>query len=77
MPCSFFALGWTTNTSHRLIKVGHKQVVHQIQEDDDYRSAGSPKAGCCGKDGGQSGGKASVPRFFGITRHQLKSSPIF
>ena len=43
------------------------------QEDDDYRSAGSPKVGCRGKDGGQSGGKALVPRFFGITRRQLCS----
>ena len=43
------------------------------QEDDANRSAGSPKAACCGKDGGQSGGKALVPRFFGITFHQLCS----
>ena len=44
------------------------------QEDVANRSAGSPKAGCCGKDGGQSGGKALVPAFLASpTRHQLCS----
>ena len=55
-----------------LIKVGHKQYLHQ--KDDANRSAGSPKAGCCGEDGGQSGGKALVPAFLASpTRHQLCS----
>ena len=55
---------------------GSRTLCHPVR-DDDYRSAGSPKTGCRGKDGGQSGGKALVPRFFGITRRQLESSPNF